>query len=88
MRRLHEEQPVGHKASGNDCCPWAPQETPRLSERRSNARLPDGSDYGYGTACQDIGRVVLASAGTWTVNVFSSGGSNGAYAFVVSRSEK
>jgi RHS repeat-associated protein len=49
---------------------------------------PDGSDDGYGTACQDIGRVVLTSAGTWTVNVFSRGSSAGPYAFVVSRSEK
>jgi large repetitive protein len=45
---------------------------------------PDGSSDGGGPVYDDIGRVVLANAGTWTIEVYSYEGSTGSYAFIVS----
>ncbi len=44
---------------------------------------PDGYIEKDNGVCGDIGRVVLSSAGTWTVRVYSTGGPTGPYAFVV-----
>ncbi len=38
-------------------------------------------------SCEDLGRQVLADAGTWTVEIFSDSGALGAYAFTVSAAQ-
>jgi hypothetical protein len=49
---------------------------------------PDGYIEKNNVICGgDIGRVVLTSAGAWTVQVYSTGHSTGPYAFVVRRSD-
>jgi RHS repeat-associated protein len=52
---------------------------------------PDGTSDGENPVCyssfdrpDDIGRVVLSTAGTWTIEVYSRDGSTGSYAFIVS----
>ena len=44
--------------------------------------LPDGNTQTEAVACHDMGRVVLPTAGTYTVEVFTDGTATGAYGFV------
>jgi RHS repeat-associated protein len=46
---------------------------------------PDGGVQTYNGSCNDIGRQVLADAGTWTIRVSSDGTATGAYAFTVAQ---
>ncbi len=48
-----------------------------------NLFRPDGSLQGYNLGCGDIGRSVLGTSGTWTVQVASNNGSVGPYSFTV-----
>ncbi len=43
--------------------------------------LPDGNTKTEAVACHDLGRVVLSTAGTYTVEVYSDGTATGAYGF-------
>ena len=47
---------------------------------------PDGYIEKDNGICGDIGRVVLANAGTWTVRLYSTGQSTGLFTFLVSSS--
>jgi RHS repeat-associated protein len=42
---------------------------------------PEGSQQEAGTACKDLGREVLATAGTYTVRISSDGSATGGYSF-------
>ena len=42
---------------------------------------PDGSGQGLDLTCHDLGRIVLGTAGSWTVRVSSDGTGTGAYGF-------
>jgi len=44
---------------------------------------PDGVRQDFDTTCRDMGRQVLTTSGTWTVQVSSSTTATGAYAFTV-----
>jgi RHS repeat-associated protein len=42
---------------------------------------PDGRPVAYDRSCADLGRLVLADAGTYTIEIYSDGASTGAYGF-------
>jgi RHS repeat-associated protein len=44
---------------------------------------PDGTRQDFNLTCRDVGRQMLATSGTWTVQVFSDSTGAGAYAFTV-----
>ena len=44
---------------------------------------PDGTRQDFNLTCRDVGRQMLATSGTWTVQVYSDGTGAGAYAFSV-----
>jgi hypothetical protein len=44
---------------------------------------PDGAELGIAETCNDLGREVLASAGTYTIRVAASGSATGPFAFTV-----
>ena len=44
---------------------------------------PDGTRQDFNLTCRDVGRQMLATSGTWTVQVFSDGTGAGAYTFTV-----